>query len=49
MRVSFKLEAHSVKDEYFLTMTTLEHPSEPDVLWLTKKELRKLKDALKDV
>ena len=47
MTVSFKLKPHSVKDEFFLTLTSKGY--ETDILWLTRGELRKLRDVLKDV
>ena len=46
--VTFKLEPHSVKDEFWLTITG-SAAKDPDIYWLTRAELRRLKELLKDV
>lgn len=46
MSVSFKLESHVVKGEFFLTITAKKNET---VFWLTRRELRKLRGVLKDV
>ena len=42
----FKLETHSIKGEYFLTIFRNKDYPNQDVFWFTAKELRELQKAL---
>lgn len=45
MSVSFKLEKHVILGEFFLTITAKKNET---VFWVTRRELRKLRDVLMD-